>query len=119
MERVMQTKLIAAALLLSTLGSVTLATSADAHQRWRYAVDKREAKQHYLIHQGRRSGALTWRETVMLRREQVRIARMERAFRADGHLSWSERQALRYAQDAASSHIFHERNDREGRHYWR
>lgn len=115
----MQTKLIAAALLLSTLATATFATSASAHERWRYAVDKREAKQHHLIHQGRHSGALTWRETVMLRREQIRIARMERAFRADGHLSWSERQALRFAQDAAASHIFRERNDREGRHYWR
>jgi hypothetical protein len=116
----MQTKLIAAALLLSTLATATFATTASAHERWRYAVEKREAKQHHLIYQGRRSGALTWRETVMLRREQIRIARMERAFRADGHLSWSERQALRYAQDAASTHIFHERNDRGGRrYYWR
>jgi hypothetical protein len=115
----MQTKLIAAAVLLSTLAMTTLATSASAHERWRYAVDKREAKHHQLIHQGRHSGALTWRETVKLHREQVRIARMEHAFRADGHLSWSERQALRYAQDAASNHIFQERNDRQGRHYWR
>ena len=115
----MQTKLIAAALLLSTFGMTAVSTTASAHERWRYSGEKREAKQQFLIHQGRRSGALTWRETVMLRREQMRIARMEHAFRSDGHLSWSERQALRYAQDAASNHIFHERNDREGRRYWR
>ena len=114
----MKTKLIATALIAS-IGTLVAATgSASAHQRWRYAIDKREATQHQLIRQGRHSGALTWRETVMLRREQIRIARMEHAFRADGHLSWNERQAIRFAQDAASQHIYHERNDREVRRWW-
>jgi hypothetical protein len=116
----MQTKWIAAAILLSTLGVTMQASTASAHERWRYAVEKREARHHALIRQGRHSGALTWRETVLLRREQIRIARMEHAFRSDGRLSWNERQALRFAQDAAANHIFHERNDREHRrHYWR
>ncbi len=116
----MQTKLIAAAVLVAAMGTTLAASTASAGERWRYAVEKREARHLQLIHQGRHSGALTWREAVKLRREQMRIARMERAFRADGHLSWSERQALRYSQDAAANHIFRERNDRQNRrHYWR
>jgi hypothetical protein len=115
----MQTKLIATAALLSTIAAATLVAPASAGERWRYETDKRQAKQHQLIREGRHSGALTWRETFMLRREQVRIARMERAFRSDGHLSWTERQSLRYAQDAATTHIFQERNDHQNRRYWR
>lgn len=115
----MQSKWIATAALFSTIAAASLASPASAGERWRYETDKRQAKQHQLIREGRHSGALTWRETFMLRREQVRIARMERAFRANGHLSWSERQSLRYAQDAATAHIFHERNDGQGRRYWR
>lgn len=115
----MNSKLIATTVLLSTLGLTSLASTASAAERWRYEVDKRQARQHQLIHQGRHAGSITWREAYLLRREQARIARMERAFRADGHLSWSERQALRFAQDSATAHIFHERNDGQHRRYWR
>lgn len=114
----MKTKIIAAAALFATLGVTAGASTASASERWRYEVDKRQAKQHQLIREGRRAGSLTWRETFLLRREQMRIARMERTFRADGHLSWSERQALRYAQDSATNHIFVERNDVEHRRHW-
>lgn len=116
----MTSKWIAAAVLLSTLTGTAVTSTASAAERWRYEVDKRQAKQHDLIREGRRDGRITWRESYLLRREQMRIARMERAFRADGRLSWSERQALRHAQDAATAHIFHERNDAQSRrHYWR
>lgn len=115
----MNTKWIASAVLFATLAMTAQSSTASAAERWRYEVDKRQAKQHQLIHQGRHSGALTWREALKLRREQIRIARMERAFRADGRLDASERQALRYAQDAATAHIFQERNDGQRRHhYW-
>lgn len=115
----MMIKLIATTALLSTLGLTMLSSTASAGERWRYEVEKRQVRQHELIHQGRHAGSITWREAHLLRREQARIARMERAFRADGHLSWSERQALRYAQDSATAHIFRERNDGQHRRYWR
>ena len=116
----MTSKWIAAAVLFSTLAGTAATSTASAAERWRYEVDKRQAKQHELIREGRRDGRITWRESYLLRREQLRIARMERAFRADGHLSWRERQILRNAQDAATAHIFQERNDGQNRrHYWR
>lgn len=115
----MTPKLIASAILFATLAVTATASTASAADRWRYEVDKRQAKQHQLIHEGRHAGKLTWREALLLRREQARIARMERAFRADGRLSWSERQSLRFAQDAATQHIFQERNDAQHRRYWR
>lgn len=114
----MKAKIIAAAVLLSTLGATAQSSTASAAERWRYEVDKRQTKQHQLIHEGRRAGNLTWREALLLRREQARIARMERAFRADGHLSWNERQTLRFAQDSATNHIFHEHNDPQHRRHW-
>jgi hypothetical protein len=114
----MASKLIASVLVLTSVLSVAGTSNASAHERWRYEVDKRQAKQHQLIHEGRRSGALTWREALKLKREQLRIARMERAFRADGRLSKSERLALRYAQDSATTHIFEERNDGQQRRRW-
>lgn len=114
----MTTKWIASAVLFATLAVTAQSSTASAAERWRYEVDKRQAKQHQLIHQGRHTGALTWREALNLRREQIRIARMERAFRADGRLDWNERQALRYAQDSATTHIFRERNDRQYRRTW-
>jgi hypothetical protein len=117
-EIVMRTKVIATALIASIGALVAASGSADAHQRWRYDYSKREARQSALISQGVHNGTLTNHEVFMLRREHVRIARLRKAFGMDGHLNWRERQAIRYAQDAATQHIMHERNDREGRRVW-
>ncbi len=114
----MNTKWIASAVLFATLALTAQSSTASAADRWRYEIDKRQAKQVQLIHQGRHAGTITWREALQLRREQNRIARMERAFRADGRLDWNERQALRFAQDSATTHIFQERNDRQHRRMW-
>lgn len=112
------TKSVISALGLTIVAAGLAASSASAAERWRYEADKRQARQHDLIREGRQMGTLTWFETMKLRREQVRIARMERAFRADGHLSWQERQTLRYAQDNATQHIFEHRNNARVRRYW-
>jgi hypothetical protein len=114
----MKTKVIATALIASIGALVGASGSADANQRWRYEYSKREVRQSALISQGRRAGTLTHHEVFMLRREQARIANLRRAFSRDGHLNWSERQTIRFAQDAATQHIIHERNDREGRRWW-
>ena len=114
----MTTKTIATALIASFAALVAASGSADAHQRWRYDYSNREARQSALISEGRRAGTLTNHEVSMLRREQARISHLRRAFSMDRRLTWNERQTLRYAQDAATQHIFHERNDREGRRTW-
>ncbi len=116
----MKTKLIAAALLTSISTLVTAAGPANAADRWRYEVDARQARHMELIREGRANGTLTSGEFQTLRHEQFRIARAKRAFLADGRLNWNERQTLRYAQDAANTHIFSERNDHQkSRRWWR
>jgi hypothetical protein len=116
----MKTKLISAA-LLSSFGTLVAASgTADASERWRYEVDARQARHMELIREGRANGTLTSSEFQMLRHEQFRIGRAKRAFLADGRLDWNERQTLRYAQDAANTHIFQERNDHQkSRRWWR
>lgn len=106
------------ALLLSTFTATTASTTASAHERWRYEVDKRQTKHTELIREGRRSGNLTFWEAYRLRREQARISQLERTYRSDGGLQRRERQALRYAQDSAAQHIFSQRNDHQTS-WWR
>jgi hypothetical protein len=104
--------------VFSTLASLSLSTSANAHERWRYETDKRQAKHSDLIREGRRNGSLTFWEAYRLRREQSRIAQLERAYKSDGHFGRNERRAVRYAQDSAAQHIFSQRNDGQVR-WWR
>lgn len=91
---------------------------AEAREQWRYEVDKRQARHFELIAEGADNGMLTRREVRRLRGEQMRIARMKRAFLADGGLDWPESQTLRYAQDAANEHIFRARNNEDRRRHW-
>jgi hypothetical protein len=107
-----------AAALAATIAALAAAAPADAHQNWRYDINKRMARQSHLISQGAHDGSLTRSEVFMLRREQARIGHLRRAFAMDGRLNWRERQALRYVQDAATQHINHERHDREARRWW-
>lgn len=113
------TKPLTAAALITSLASVLATTgAAEAREQWRYEIDKRQARHHELIQEGRDTGTLTWREARRLTVEQVRIARMKTQFLADGHLDWNERQALRFAQDAANQHIFEARNNADRRRWW-
>lgn len=105
-------------LIVSTLAATAGASTAGAHERWRYEVDKRQTKHSELIREGRRSGTLTFWEAYRLRREQARIAQLERSYRSDDGLQRRERQALRYAQDSAAQHIFSQRNDHQTS-WWR
>ncbi len=114
----MKTKLIAVALFAQVSALTGAAGSADASERWRYEIDARQARQMQLISEGRDKGMLTWRETRSLRGEQFRIANMKRVALNDGRLDWTERQSIRFAQDAANEHIFTERNDGERRRWW-
>lgn len=105
--------------LFATIGiSVVSAGQASAREQWRYEIDKRQARHLELIAEGRDGGMLTGREARRLRSEQIRIARMKNQFLADGDLDWNERQALRFAQDAANEHIFEARNNTERRRWW-
>ena len=114
----MKTKLMATALFTQVAALTGAAATADASERWRYEIDARQNRHMELISEGRVNGMLTWRETRTLRGEQFRISNMKRVALADGRLDWTERQSIRYAQDAANEHIFAERNDGERRRWW-
>ena len=114
----MKTKLIVTALFAQVAALTGAAATADAAERWRYEIDARQNRHLELISEGRVNGMLTWRETRQLRGEQFRISNMKRVALADGRLDWTERQSIRYAQDAANEHIFAERNDGERRRWW-
>jgi C1A family cysteine protease len=107
---------------LATLSAIASTTPANASERWRFEVDKRQAKHSQLIREGRRYGTLTFWEARRLRREQSRIAQLQRLYMADGYLDPSEKRALRYAQDSAAKHIFAQRNNSKvgwwRRGYW-
>lgn len=97
------------ALLGLAAGTLALG-AADASA----GVQAREARQRHRIHRGIHDGSLTAREAGRLAREQVRIERTERRFRAnDGHLGPRERIRLNQRLDRSARHIHRARhNDR-------
>ena len=74
-------------------------------------VDRRQDRQRARLIQGRRSGELTRGEFRRLKKQQQKIARMERRFSWDGYLSGKERRRLERAQDRASRHIAHAKHN--------
>lgn len=84
------------------LSSLTAASVAEAAPP-RDLV--REQHQDARIGEGIASGELTRGEAARLHREQVRIDRMQRRARADGHVGPVERARIERAQDRASHHI--------------
>jgi uncharacterized membrane protein YebE (DUF533 family) len=100
---------IVLAAALALMASTTAASAYDGG--WGGGIDQRQRWQEYRIQQGVRSGALTRREYWKLEREQAYIRRMERAAKADGHISPYERARLRNAQNAAGRDIYREKHD--------
>lgn len=107
--------LIALALAASTTAASAYDTSRYDTSRYdsgRSArIDAREAAQARRIEHGRRTGHLTWYESLRLKAEQRRIYRLERAAKRDGHISREEARRIERAQDAASRHIAREAHD--------
>jgi hypothetical protein len=81
----------------------------------RPGINKRQHNQHKRIVQGFRSGELTKREVYRLKKEQRRIAKKERKFKADGELTRRERAILHHDLKHASGHIYREKHDRQDR----
>ncbi len=91
------------------------ATAASAHDYYEYSragrIDAREAAQAHRIERARRSGELTWYESLKLRSEQARIHRMERRAESDGIITRDEARRIERAQDEASRHIYRDSHD--------
>jgi hypothetical protein len=79
------------------------------------SVDDRLSNQAGRISEGIRDGSLTAGEATRLQRQQARISREERRFRADGHLNPWERGKLHRDLNRASHNIWRERHDRQRR----
>ena len=75
------------------------------------SVDARQKRQAHKIERGRISGQITWREGLKLRRQQRKIAHLERKFRSDGHLSEREMGILHDMLDRARVSIRAEKHD--------
>ena len=101
--------LVAAALSLSAAPSL----AGNIHDP---GVNKRQHHQAKRIKHGIKSGQLTGRETFGLAREQAHIHRMERHFKADGHLGVGERVRLHRELNQASRHIYKQKHDGQYRH---
>ena len=101
--------LIAASVLIATTAT------ASAHST---SIDARQAWQAERIEAGRKSGLITWFEGLKLRGEQKRISRQKAKYRADGHLSYSERKKLQHLQHKAKRHITNETYDGWRRAWW-
>jgi len=95
--------------------AIALAASTTAASAYDYGraerIDAREAAQARRIAHARRTGQLTWYESLSLKAEQRRIHRLERLAKRDGHISREEARRIEYAQDAASRHIYRESHD--------
>ena len=81
-------------------------------------IDANQRVQANRIENGRSSGDLTLREYRQLQNEQARIAEMERAAKADGHVSRREYRRIHDAQMEAYRHVDQEAHDGQIS-YWR
>ena len=94
----MKTKLIVPFILLLTVAVV----SANGQ-----TIRKHSRNERARIAQGARSGELTKRETVKLRKEQKEIRKDIRdAKRDDGHIGPRERKQIKREQRKSSRHIY-------------
>ena len=105
------TKLTLASAALALISPAMAASDYGYGQGHRY-FDQRSETQHERIRNGERNGRVTPEEADRLYREQRRLARMERDFRADGHLSAKEREILEAAYNDASDSIFRFKHNR-------
>ena len=96
--------------------SVLLASAAPSFAYDWYSgrdIDARQDRQYDRIERARRSGELSGREYRSLLSEQRHISEVERRAKADGVVTWREREALREAQRDAGRHIYREAHDGE------
>ncbi len=94
--------------IISLAAGLLVATSATAFAS---VIDDRQEAQARKIEIGRETGAITWREGLMLQKEQREIARLEAEFLGDGKFSKSEKRTLNEMLDEAAQHIAFESTD--------
>ena len=89
-------------LIASVLASLVASAAFAGTPR----IDRREARQHERITEGRRSGQLTRGEARRLRVGQRHIRREERRAKRDGFMTRAERRRIERSQDRQSRRIY-------------
>lgn len=111
--------LILAALLITPL----LTAEAGARERDGKRHKGTEIQQiDRRIHQGIHNGSINYREARSLHQQQRHLNRLKRRFRADGHLSFRERNILsreRRGLGRQLKYYRHNDNYRVGKEYWK
>ena len=90
----LKTAFVASAMLMTT----TAVATVDS-------IEDRQLYQYGQIEKGRQDGAITWREGLRLRAEQLHITRVKEAVQEDGLLTKRNRRLLRQLQNEAAEHI--------------
>ncbi len=88
---------------------VVIASAANAQNT--PVIDNTQKTEKKRIREGVKSGEINKAEARRLRKEQRRIARMERRAKADGTVTRAERKRIKREQRAASRHIAKEKHD--------
>ena len=78
-------------------------------------INARQDNQKQRVINGVKSGELTVGETRRLAKQQRKINRLEKNYKADGHLTKRERAKLHRAQNRASKNIYRQKHDRQRR----
>src|SRR3954465_7363083 len=107
-------------LMITLAGVMTLApmvtASAATAPRWHRGIEARQRHQNARIEQGERTGALSYRESERLERQEGRIERQEDRFRASGgQFTPRERAKVQRELNRESRAIYREKHDRNER----
>ena len=78
-------------------------------------IGKRQISQNKRIHQGVKSGELTFHETHLLMHEQHRIQRTKKRALIDGILTPKERLRMEIMQEKTNRHIYRLKHNDRGR----
>lgn len=110
--------MIAMAGLMALAPMVTAAAAEKPH--YRRGIEARQRYQAQRIEQGERSGALTWRESERLERQEARIERQEDRYRmSGGQFTAAERARIQRELNQESRRIYRQKHDAQYRWGWR
>lgn len=84
-------------------------------QTYRSKVVKKQVKQHHRIHQGLKSGELTKKEAVTLKKQQRRIQKTKKAAKSDGVILPKEVLKISTLQNRANAAIYRKKHNNRKR----
>ena len=105
-------KLMIAVAGLMALAPMVTASAATAPKWQRKGIEARQRHQNARIERGERTGALTYRESERLERQEARIERQEDRYRySGGRFTAAERARIQRELNRESRRIYREKHD--------